>query len=182
MGEITTETKPIVEAAPDSRKRLFLRGLAVVVVGLVTTSFFPKRADALVMGSTPGSTVLGLKNSSNARINPATEDTLSLLRTGNSVLKKTVNLSASGTVHTPSSGKKIRVYSSKFSMDANLTSVSFRFTSGGSDFEIYLSPRAGGLYGSNNHPNYFEGGTDQVLYCAMSGTGTVQINVDYLEV
>jgi hypothetical protein len=63
-----------------------------------------------------------------------------------------------------------------------MSSVSFRFTSGGTDHEIYLSPRMGGLYGTNNHPNYVEGGVDEVLYCAISGTGSVQINIDYLEV
>lgn len=78
--------------------------------------------------------------------------------------------------------KKIRVYASRFSLTADATSVSFRFTSGGTDHEKYVSPKTGGLYGSNNHPNYIEGGVDEVLYCVISGTTTVQINVDYLEV
>jgi len=166
----------------DARKRLFLRGTVLLLGGFVATTLFPRRADALVMGSTPGSSVLGLKNSSNARINPATEDTLALLRSGLPVLKKTTSLAASGNVHTPDSGKKIRLYTSKFSLDTNLTSVGFRFTSGGTDFERYIAPRTGGLYGTNNHPNYVEGGVDEVLYCAISGSGTVQINIDYLEV
>jgi hypothetical protein len=63
-----------------------------------------------------------------------------------------------------------------------MTSVSFRFTSGGTDFEKYVAPRTGGLYGTNNHPNYKEGGVDEVVYCAINGTGNVQINIDYLEV
>ena len=33
-----------------------------------------------------------------------------------------------------------------------------------------------------NHPNYIEGGVDEVLYCFIVGTTTVQINIDYLEV
>ena len=166
----------------DSRKRLFLKGLAVVVAAFVGTSLFPKKADALVMGSTPAAGVVGLKNAANARINPATAEGIAALLAGQSVEKKTVVLSSSGTVHTPSSGTKIRLYTSKFSLDANMTSVSFRFTSGGTDFEKYLSPRLGGLYGTNNHPNYVEGGVDEILYCAMSGTGNIQINIDYLEV
>lgn len=166
----------------DSRKRLFLRGMGLLVVGGFATALLPKRAEALIMGSTPGTSVLGVKNASNTRINPATEDTLTSLLVGNSVLKKTVSLSSSGTIHTPSSGMKIHVYTSKFSLDANLTSVSFRFTSGGADFEKYLAPRTGGLYGTNNHPNFIEGGTDEALYCAMSGSANIQINIDYLEV
>ena len=50
------------------------------------------------------------------------------------------------------------------------------------DYEKYVSPKTGGLYGSNNHPNYIEGGVNEVLYCNISGTTTVQINIDYLEV
>ncbi|MEK7681031.1 MAG: hypothetical protein AAB348_03230 [Patescibacteria group bacterium] len=45
--------------------------------------FLPKKADALIMGSSPTTGVVGVKNSTNARINPATEETL------DEVLKKT---------------------------------------------------------------------------------------------
>lgn len=166
----------------DKQKRLFLKGLAVMAVTAVAAAALPRRASALVMGSTPGTGVVGVKDSSNTRVNPATEETLDLLREGTAVLKKTVNLSASGTVHTPSSGKKVRVYNTRFSLDANLTSVSFRFTSGGTDYEKYLSPRTGGLYGTKNHPNYFEGGVNEVVYCVISGSANVQVNIDYLEV
>lgn len=170
------------DAPKDERKRLFLKGFAVIVAGFFASSLFPSRAEALVLGSTPSSGVVGMKNAGNARINPATEESLAALLLGNSVLKKTTVLSSSGTVHTPSSGKKVRLYTSKFSLDANMTSVSFRFTSGGTDFEKYLSPRLGGLYGTNNHPNFVEGGVNEALYCTMSGTGSLQINIDYLEV
>jgi len=166
----------------DSKRRLFLRAFSLFVVGAFATTLFPKRADAIIMGSTPGSSVVGSKNAANVRINPATEETVASLLVGNKVLKKTTTLASSGTVHTPGAGKKIRVYNNKFSLTENMTSVAFRFTSGGSDYEIYLAPRTGGLYGTNNHPNYVEGGTDEVLYAQIAGTGTVQINIDYLEV
>lgn len=180
---VPVEAMPVVtDAARDERKRLFLKGFIAVVGGIFVSSLFPKRADALVLGSTPSSSIVGVKNASNTRINPATEESLAALILGNSVLKKTLVLSGSGTVHTPASGKKIRLYNSKFSLDATMTSVSFRYTSGGTDFEKYLAPRTGGLYGMNNHPNFVEGGVDQVLYCVISGTGNVQINIDYLEV
>ena len=116
-----------------NRKRLFLKGLLVVASGVFATSLFPKRADALVLGSNPGTSIIGIKDATNTRINPSEVE-------GNAVLKKTTSLSASGTVHTPASGKKVRVYTSKFSLDTTMTSISFRFTSGGTDFEKYLAP------------------------------------------
>jgi hypothetical protein len=166
----------------DTDKRFFLKALGVAGVGLAATQLLPKRAEALVLGSTPSASVVGVKDTSNTRVNPATEETLSSLLSGQGVTKLTTVLSSSGTVRTPASGKKIRVYSTRFSLTADATSVSFRFTSGGTDYEKYLSPKTGGLYGSNNHPNYVEGGVNEVLYCAISGTTSVQINVDYLEV
>jgi hypothetical protein len=166
----------------DQNKRIFLKALGVAGIGLAASQFLPKKAEALVMGSTPSSSVVGVKDASNDRINPATEETVATLLTGQGVSKLTVSLSSSGNVRVPDSGKRIRVYASRFSLTADATAVSFRFTSGGTDHERYVSPKAGGLYGSNNHPNYIEGGVDEVLYCVISGTTTVQINIDYLEV
>ncbi len=166
----------------DDKKRAFLKVAGVAGVGLIASQIIPQKAEALIMGGTPSASVVGVKNANNTRINPATEETLSLLLAGQGVTKLTINLSSSGNVHTPAAGKKIRVYASRFSLTADATSVSFRFTAGGTDHEKYVSPKAGGLYGANNHPNYIEGGADQVLYCVISGTTTVQINIDYLEV
>lgn len=170
------------EGLRDEGKRNFLKIAGIAGAGIIASQLIPKRADALVMGSTPASNVVGVKDSSNTRINPATEETMSSLLTGQGVTKLTTSLSDSGNVRTPASGKKIRVYASRFSLTADATSVSFRFTSGGTDYEKYLSPKTGGLYGSNNHPNYVEGGINESLYCVISGTTTVQINIDYLEV
>lgn len=183
---VNTEIKKeeIVEKkdAVDDDKRLFLKVASIAGLGLAASAILPKQAEAYVAGSTPTSNVVGLKDDSNTRINPATEETLSALLSGQGVSKLTTSLSSSGIVHTPASGKKIRVYASRFSLSADATSVSFRFTSGGTDHEKYISPKTGGLYGANNHPNYIEGGIDQVLYCVISGTTTIQINIDYLEV
>jgi hypothetical protein len=98
------------------------------------------------------------------------------------ILKKTIALSASGIVHTPATNKKISLFSVKFSLSADMTDVSFRWTAGGSDFEKYLAPKTGGLYGANNHPDYIEGAVDQPLYCNITGSGNVQVNIDYLEI
>ena len=166
----------------DSDKRFFLKILGATGLGLMATAVLPNKADALVMGGTPGTSVMGVKDSSNARINPATEETVSSLLTGQGVTKLSTSLSSSGAVFTPSSGKKVRVYATRFSLTADSTSVSFRFTAGGTDYEKYVSPKTGGLYGSNNHPNFVEGGVNEALYCSIAGTTTVQINIDYLEV
>ncbi len=178
----TSAVAELVEHIDDSNKRLFLKVLGGAGLGLFAASLFPKKADALVVGSAPTSSVVGLKDSSNDRINPATDESVQAIVSGQGVEKLTTSLSSSGIVHTPASGKKIRVYSSRFSLNANATSVSFRFTAGGTDHEKYLSPKTGGLYGANNHPNYIEGGVDESLYCVIDGTTTVQINVDYKEV
>lgn len=98
------------------------------------------------------------------------------------ILKKTIMLFASGAVHTPQANKKIALFSLKFSLSADMSAVSFRWTAGGADFEKYLSPKAGGLYGANNHPDYIEGAVDEPLYCNISGSGNVQVNLDYLEI
>jgi len=183
--EISPETIPAASSPDqeiDNNKRNFLKIAGIAGLGLVASQILPKKADALIMGSTPSSSVVGIKDDTNTRINPATEETLSSLITGQGVTKLTTSLAASGTVRTPGAGKKIRVYASRFSLTADAASVSFRFTSGGTDYEKYLAPKTGGLYGSNNHPNYIEGGVDQVLYCNIDGTTTVQINIDYLEV
>ena len=97
------------------------------------------------------------------------------------ILKKTIALTGSGNVHTPGSGKKIRIFNLKFSLSADMTDVAFKFGSG-SAFEKYLAPKTGGLYGSNTHPDYNEGAVDEILKCDITGTGTVQINIEYVEI
>lgn len=166
----------------DPKKRSFLKLASMAGLGAVAVSMIPKKAEAYVMGASPTSSVVGVKNASNTRVNPATEETLQALVAGQSVLKFTTSLTSSGNVLVPASGKKIRVYSTRFSLTADLANVGFRFTSGGTDYERYVSPKTGGLYGANNHPNYVEGGVDQPVYCSISGSATVQINIDYLEV
>lgn len=187
LDEISTDIPKIVleensSAVSDDKKRFFLKALGVAGVGIAASQLLPNKASALVMGSTPSSSVVGVKNASNTRVNPATEESLLSVITGQGVAKLSINLSSSGNVKVPTSGKKIRVYASRFSLTADATSVSFRFASGGTDHEKYVSPKTGGLYGANNHPNYIEGGVDEALYCVISGTTTVQINIDYLEV
>ena len=63
----------------DSRKRSFLKIAGMAGVGALATTLLPRKADALVFGSAPASTSMGVKNASGTRINPATEDTLALV-------------------------------------------------------------------------------------------------------
>lgn len=70
---------PASSPVEDERRRLFLKALGAVGLGLLGVSVFPKKGQALVMGGAPATSVVGLKDSSNVRINPATEDTLSRL-------------------------------------------------------------------------------------------------------
>ena len=166
----------------DANKRNFLKILGIAGVGIAASQLLPQKAEALIMGGTPSASAVGIRNASNVKINPATEESLQNILSGQGVNKITTSLSSSGNIHTPASGRRIRVYASRFSLTADATSVAFRFTSGGTDYERYISPKTGGLYGSNNHPNYIEGGVDEVLYCSISGTTTIQVNIDYLEV
>jgi hypothetical protein len=102
--------------------------------------------------------------------------------TATATLAVTSSLTASGTVLTPTSGKKLRLTNLKFSLSADMTDIAFRFTSGGTNFEKYLTPKAGGLYGiSLPSGQYIQGGTDEVLHCVITGTGTVQFNIKYTE-
>lgn len=58
----------------DDQKRAFLKIAGVAGLGIAASALFPKGAEAYVTGSTPTSNVVGIKDSSNSRINPAKED------------------------------------------------------------------------------------------------------------
>lgn len=67
----------------DQKRRNFLKSIGGVGIGAAILSLLPtNHADALVMGGTPATSVVGMKNVANARVNPATEDTLSGIKTG----------------------------------------------------------------------------------------------------
>lgn len=60
----------------DKNKRSFLKVAGIAGAGLVGSLLLPEKADALIMGSSPTTGVVGVKDSTNTRINPATEETL----------------------------------------------------------------------------------------------------------
>lgn len=63
----------------DTNKRKFLKVAGIAGAGLVASQLLPKGASALIMGSSPTTGVVGVKNAANTRINPATEETVSSL-------------------------------------------------------------------------------------------------------
>ena len=66
----------------DPGKRNFLKVAGIAGAGIIASQILsPKKASAFIMGSSPTTGVVGVKDSTNARINPATEETVSTLAT-----------------------------------------------------------------------------------------------------
>ena len=85
--DLNLNTKKRVEDVEiDNKKRSFLKLLGVVTAGVIGTSILPTKTHALVFGSTPNTSSLGVKNSSNQKINPATEDTLAGIKSQTDLL------------------------------------------------------------------------------------------------
>lgn len=63
----------------DKNKRTFLKVAGIAGAGIIASLLLPKKADALIMGSSPTTGVVGVKNAANTRINPATQETVSTL-------------------------------------------------------------------------------------------------------
>lgn len=60
----------------DKDKRTFLKAAGIAGFSLIASLLIPKKAEALVLGSSPTTGVVGVKDATNTRINPATEETL----------------------------------------------------------------------------------------------------------
>ena len=64
----------------DQGKRTFLKVASIAGASAIASQILsPKKASAFIMGSSPTTGVVGVKDSTNARINPATEETVSSL-------------------------------------------------------------------------------------------------------
>ena len=61
----------------DQSKRNFLKAASIAGAGIIVSQLSPKKAQALIMGSSPTTGVSGVKDSTNLSINPATEETVS---------------------------------------------------------------------------------------------------------
>jgi len=77
---VTTPTKK-EDSSVDDNRRTFMKVAGIAGIGLAASAILPKQANAYVAGSTPTSNVVGIKNVANAKINPATEDTLGSVKT-----------------------------------------------------------------------------------------------------
>ncbi len=76
LHPVTQEEQVVVE---DHKRRAFLKVATIAGVGVIASQLSPKKAHALIMGSSPTTGVVGVKDSTNTRINPATEETAATL-------------------------------------------------------------------------------------------------------
>ncbi|NTV44107.1 MAG: hypothetical protein HGA67_00220 [Candidatus Yonathbacteria bacterium] len=89
------------DADVDGGKRMFLKVAGVAGLGLAASTLLPKQAEAYVSGSTPTSSVVGVKKADNTRIDPATETKQDALLTElrlKADLTETQPVSVTGTV------------------------------------------------------------------------------------
>lgn len=70
----------------DQKRRLFLKSLGALGLGVFGASLFPKKTSALVMGGTPATSVVGIKDTSDIRISPAKETSLDSTKTNTDTL------------------------------------------------------------------------------------------------
>lgn len=64
----------VQESINDGDRRNFLKLLGGASVGAAVLSLIPSKAQAYIIGSSPTAGIVGVKNSSNVGVNPATED------------------------------------------------------------------------------------------------------------
>lgn len=146
----------------------------------------PQQAQRIVQQGGVVRTVT-LANKAGVEINPATNEKLDEVIseiTDNApaqILKATFDLTGSGNVLTPTSGKRLKIHAIKFTLTADVTSVAFNFGVG-ANFEKFSNCKGGGLYGNNLHPNFLLGATNEALKLTLVGTATVSVNVDYQEI
>ncbi len=86
---------------------MFLRTLGVLGLGIVGASAIPRKADALVLGGAPSTSVIGVKDSTNARVNPATEDTLATIKTDTASIASSASSIAASTANIPVRGQAV---------------------------------------------------------------------------
>ncbi len=106
----------------DDNKRAFLKMAGIAGVGLVASQMLPKKAEALILGSTPSSNTVGVRNSSNAKIDPATEGTLAT-RATEATLATRASEATLATLGTEATLSSIKTNSDKFIFDGQSLKV-----------------------------------------------------------
>jgi len=86
------------------------------------------------------------------------------------VTPKIINLTATGIIHTPASGKKIRLRGFTWSSNADIVTA-LRFGAGG---DLLFAIQAKGVIGFNLINCLLEGAVNESLYGYLSGTGTMK--------
>jgi len=94
------------------------------------------------------------------------------------VTQKIINLTATGIIHAPASGKKIRLKAFVWSSNADITTA-LRFGAAG---DLLFAIQAKGVVGFNLIGCNLEGAVDEPLYGYLSGTGTMRGTVLIQEV
>jgi len=92
--------------------------------------------------------------------------------------QKIINLTATGIIHTPASGKKIRLKAFVWSSNATIVTA-LRFGAGG---DLLFAIQDKGVVGMNLVGCNIEGAVDEALYGYLSGTGTMRGTVLIQEV
>jgi hypothetical protein len=138
-------------------KRTFLKAAGVVGLGVVAATVLPKTAEAYVMGSSPTSGVVGMKNAANTRIDPATENgNLASIKTNTDPLVASgggayVRQDSTATIAKESGGNLATLAGKDFATEATLAAIKTqtdKFTFSGSN--LLTSGGAGGDTGLKN--------------------------------
>lgn len=103
---------------------------------------------------------------------------------GQLITRATFELVGQGAVIiTPNVNKSLQIFAISFTLGADIEDIVFYFEGEGVLLDRYLSPKAGGLYGKNTHPDWCAGKPGKGLICAFDAPGVkVQVNVSYNEV
>lgn len=83
---------------------------------------------------------------------------------------KKIDLTATGIIHTPTSGKKVRILAFTWSSNADIVTA-LRFGTAG---DLLFAIQAKGVIGLNLIGAKLEGSADEALYGYLSGTGTMK--------
>jgi len=84
-----------------------------------------------------------------------------------------INLTSTGIIRTPASGKKIRIKAFAWSSNADITTA-LRFGTGG---DLLFAIQAKGVVGMNLVGCNIEGAVNEALYGYLSGSGTIRGSV-----
>lgn len=104
------------------------------------------------------------------------------------ISKKSVVVTASGdtTIHTPASGKKIRLYAFGYSasgtLDTGNAKIQWKFGTGAYKDTQFLTGNQGYGKSPGNGKFCYEGAVDEALIVTLDTTATIAVNIDYEEI